>query len=164
MPGSLAALLLCALALSASLVHAADSWDAYSDGVQNMRIGAASVGKSLGPVMDWEYDGSLESIRRGQAFIGPSRRLRRVAADWLAGKPVEVAILGGSISTGVRAGRHRVTVPAAAADPKTCGSAPAGWLPARNPAAARLRPSPRWIAAPWCLRQHGRLGVAAPKL
>jgi hypothetical protein len=78
------------------------SWGPYKQGVQSMRAGASAdtVGEQLGPVMDWTYDGSLETVRRGQAFMGPNNRMRRVMAKMLAREPIEVAVLGGSISTG----------------------------------------------------------------
>lgn len=40
-----------------------------------------------------------------QSYTGPRTRLRRVVADMLAGQPVEVAVMGGSVSAGAIASR-----------------------------------------------------------
>jgi hypothetical protein len=42
---------------------------------------------------------------KSQSFTGPRTRLRRVMADMLAGRPVEVAVMGGSVSAGAIASR-----------------------------------------------------------
>jgi len=130
-----AACLLVAAAVAVATVHAAEpaGWGPYKQGVQSMRVGAAgdSVGEQLGPALDWNYDAPLDSVRRGQAFVGPNRRLRRVAADWLAGKPVEVAIMGGSISTGAVASRKMDPV-----DPNDSWSLVRLYMQKTNPATA----------------------------
>jgi hypothetical protein len=45
-----------------------------------------------------------------QSYTGPRTRLRRVVADMLAGKPVEISVLGGSVSAGAIASRKMAAV------------------------------------------------------
>ncbi|KAF6266245.1 SGNH hydrolase-type esterase domain-containing protein [Scenedesmus sp. NREL 46B-D3] len=73
----------------------------------------ATIGQTLGDALTgWEYTLPLEFVRKGQAYMGSSTRLRRVMSDLMAGKPVSVTVLGGSISTGAVASRKQ-----AATDP-----------------------------------------------
>lgn len=47
---------------------------------------AGTVGATLGAALsDWQYTLPLEFVRKGQAYVGASTRLRRVMADWVAG-------------------------------------------------------------------------------
>ena len=72
---------------------------------RTLTVAGKPVGKALAPVMDYTYSLPLEFMRRGQSYTGPNLRLRRVLNDMLAGKPIEVTVLGGSISTGAVASR-----------------------------------------------------------
>eukprot|EP00882_Tetradesmus_deserticola_P007778 GHRQ01008188.1.p1 GENE.GHRQ01008188.1~~GHRQ01008188.1.p1 ORF type:complete len:120 (+),score=16.16 GHRQ01008188.1:225-584(+) len=48
----------------------------------------ATVGQALGDALTgWEYTLPLEFVRKGQAYMGPSTRLRRVMSDLMAGTP-----------------------------------------------------------------------------
>jgi lysophospholipase L1-like esterase len=110
-----AAMLLAFLAAVApTLTHAQPSdsgpepaeWDSYRAGLENMQTAqGTSVADALGKMLDWKFSIPLEAARRGMAFIGPNQRLRRVAAQMLAGRPTNVLVLGGSISTGAVASR-----------------------------------------------------------
>lgn len=100
------------LAPSIALAQPSDSgpepaeWDSYRSGLQNMQTASGgSVADALGKMLDWKFSIPLEAARRGMAFIGPNQRLRRVAAQMLAGRPTNVLVLGGSISTGAVASR-----------------------------------------------------------
>eukprot|EP00879_Flechtneria_rotunda_P000482 GHRR01000584.1.p1 GENE.GHRR01000584.1~~GHRR01000584.1.p1 ORF type:complete len:500 (+),score=138.46 GHRR01000584.1:302-1801(+) len=81
--------------------------------IASMSVSGGTLREQLGGVLNgWEYTLPLEYVRRGQAYMGPSTRLRRVLSDLMAGKPIEVTVLGGSISTGAVASRKQ-----AATDP-----------------------------------------------
>lgn len=85
---------------------------AYRSNVASMFVpGAdATIGQTLGTVLNgWEYTLPLEFLRKGQAYMGSSTRLRRVMNDLMAGKPVSVTVLGGSISTGAVASRKQAS-------------------------------------------------------
>jgi hypothetical protein len=72
-----------------------------------------TVGKMLTDAMNgWPYTLPLEYVRKGQAYVGPSVRLRRVMNELREGKPIQITVLGGSISTGAVASRKQ-----AATDP-----------------------------------------------
>lgn len=72
-----------------------------------------TIGETLGAALKgWEYTLPLEFVRKGQAYVGPSTRLRRVMDDLQSGKNVSVTVLGGSISAGAVASRKQ-----AATDP-----------------------------------------------
>jgi hypothetical protein len=46
----------------------------------------ATIGQTLGDVLNgWEYTLPLEFVRKGQAYVGSSTRLRRVMGDLMAG-------------------------------------------------------------------------------
>jgi hypothetical protein len=48
-----------------------------------------SIGDALKTALTgWEYTLPLEFVRKGQAYVGPSLRLRRVMNDLMAGKIV----------------------------------------------------------------------------
>jgi hypothetical protein len=48
----------------------------------------ATVGQTLGDALTgWEYTLPLEFLRKGQAYMGSSTRLRRVMSDLMAGRP-----------------------------------------------------------------------------
>ncbi|KAI8469583.1 MAG: SGNH hydrolase-type esterase domain-containing protein [Monoraphidium minutum] len=106
-----AALLVLAALLAAAAPRAsaaeAPEWEVYRSNVKAIPIGngASTVGKALGAFLDYEFDLPLEFMRRAQSYTGPSTRLRRVVASMLAGRKVEVAILGGSVSAGAVASR-----------------------------------------------------------
>lgn len=101
--------LLCVVALLclSQFTAAAESpeWQVYRQNLKALTAGNETVAESLGPLLSWEFSLPLEFIRRGQSYVGPNHRLRRVLADILAGKAVEVTVLGGSISTGAVASR-----------------------------------------------------------
>jgi lysophospholipase L1-like esterase len=81
-------------------------WADYRDGLKNLRTAEGEpVADALGSMLDWKFSIPLEAARRGMAFIGPNQRLRRVAAQMLAGRATNVMVLGGSISTGAVASR-----------------------------------------------------------
>lgn len=113
----MAGILLLSLLMLARVGSALESpeWATLKANVASMRVAStngssnaasgATVGEALGPVLDWQYSLPLQYVRQGQSYVGPNRRLRRVMADMLAGKPVEVTVLGGSISTGAYASR-----------------------------------------------------------
>jgi UDP-glucose:glycoprotein glucosyltransferase len=107
---ALAALLL----LAASPAHAQPSdsapepaeWNDYRNGLAKLQTAEGeSVADTLGSMLDWKFSIPLEAARRGMAFVGPNQRLRRVAAQMLAGRSTNVVVLGGSISTGAVASR-----------------------------------------------------------
>ena len=105
---SKALLLLVALAALVAGAHAAaetPEWAVLRDSVSTLSVGGKPIGKALAPIMDYQYSLPLEFMRRGQAYTGPNLRLRRVLNDMLAGKAVEITVLGGSISTGAVASR-----------------------------------------------------------
>ncbi len=60
---------------------------------------------------------------QSESYTGARRRLRRVVSDMLAGKPIEVAVLGGSVSTGAVASRKN-----AAVNPNDCWSMVRIWM------------------------------------
>eukprot|EP00882_Tetradesmus_deserticola_P001006 GHRQ01001089.1.p1 GENE.GHRQ01001089.1~~GHRQ01001089.1.p1 ORF type:complete len:504 (+),score=200.63 GHRQ01001089.1:225-1736(+) len=109
----------CAAALvlifaSFSLVQSQEpaEYATYRSNLASMLVpGAdATVGQALGDALTgWEYTLPLEFVRKGQAYMGPSTRLRRVMSDLMAGKPVSVTVLGGSISTGAVASRKQAS-------------------------------------------------------
>ncbi|KAI8475679.1 MAG: SGNH hydrolase-type esterase domain-containing protein [Monoraphidium minutum] len=95
------------LLAAAAAAAGAPEWDVYRSNLKAMRAGSgkATVGDALGALLDYEFDLPLEFMRRAQSYVGPRTRLRRVVADMLAGKRVEVDILGGSVSAGAVASR-----------------------------------------------------------
>jgi hypothetical protein len=51
-----------------------------------------TIGDALkGALTGWEYTLPLEFVRKGQAYVGPSLRLRRVMNDLMAGKSYNVS-------------------------------------------------------------------------
>lgn len=53
-----------------------------------------SIGDALkGALTGWEYTLPLEFVRKGQAYVGPSLRLRRVMNDLMAGKCVTLCLV-----------------------------------------------------------------------
>jgi hypothetical protein len=108
---ALVAALLVAAAVQVCRAEESPEWEQYRKGISSLAVGGSTLA-GLGPVMDWKYSIPLQYVRRGQSFMGSNARLRRVMADMLAGKPVEVTVIGGSISTGAVASRKQ-----AATDP-----------------------------------------------
>lgn len=103
-----------ALTLVATLVLVASvaalepsEWTVYRTNIKSMQVASSkkTVGDTLGKFLDHEFDLPLEFMRRAQSYTGPRTKLRRVMAEMLAGKPVEVTILGGSVSAGAVASR-----------------------------------------------------------
>ena len=50
--------------------------------------------------MPWEPLLTHKEVLRGQGYYGSGERLRRVAAKLLAGEPISVIALGGSVTRG----------------------------------------------------------------
>jgi hypothetical protein len=51
--------------------------------------GNGSFGSTLDKILNgWQYTLPLEYVRRGQAFVGPNARLRRVMNDMMAGEDI----------------------------------------------------------------------------
>jgi len=81
-------------------------WTDYRAGLKGLKTAQGdTVAEALGSMLDWRFSVPLEAARRGLAFVGPNQRLRRVAAQMLAGRSTQVVVLGGSISTGAVASR-----------------------------------------------------------
>ncbi|GBF91596.1 hypothetical protein Rsub_04336 [Raphidocelis subcapitata] len=89
----------------------APEWGVYRKNIKALRLpNGRAVGDLLGPLLDYKFDLPMEFIRRAQSYTGPRTRLRRVVSDMLAGKPVEVSVLGGSVSAGAIASRKMAAV------------------------------------------------------
>jgi hypothetical protein len=84
-------------------------WSIYRSSIKEVAVDGSPV-SNMEKVMDWTYSLPMEYIRRGQSVSGPHARLRRVMADMVAGKPLEIAVLGGSISTGAVASRKNAAI------------------------------------------------------
>lgn len=105
------ALLACFLCFSAPVDAAQPAeFQTLIDNIQALKVPGVkgSIGDALKTALTgWEYTLPLEFVRKGQAYVGPSLRLRRVINDLMAGKEVSVTVLGGSISTGAVASRKQ---------------------------------------------------------
>lgn len=100
-------------------------WQGYRSSIKALSNGQAnsSVAAKLPDAMAWEFELPLQYMRQSQAYTGSRHRLRRVVADMLAGKPIEVAVLGGSVSTGAVASRKNAVV-----NPNDCWSLVRIWM------------------------------------
>lgn len=54
--------------------------------------------KVLTPVLNWTFDLPERQLMRGYVYSGTSSRLRRMVLKLLAGQPVTIAAVGGSIT------------------------------------------------------------------
>lgn len=111
----LLATVMCSLVFVSSQYTEPPEFDVYRTNIESMfnADSESTVGKMLADALNgWTYTLPLEYVRKGQAYVGPSTRLRRVMNDLREGKPIQITVLGGSISTGAVASRKQ-----AATDP-----------------------------------------------